>query len=372
MILFQEYGGGNIRGGQLYFSRLHRFIRNHFDNVIPAELTPIPEKLKNPLMNLVASFWKVRDKKPRLIILDISSGIRNLLAVWWIKVLKRKVLLVVQEQRLNYRIKSKVLIWFVRQAEAYLVRNSDLIIVNSKYTADLVKQKGARSDTPVIIARPGMENVAGVETDRVLGKDIQDGTIRLLFVGKCVWHKGIKYMVEAVELLGDLDLKLDIVGSFEKDDPYCNDIVRYISEKCLENKVKFHGFIDKNNVIEMFKNASIYVHPSLMEGYGMSLAEAMSYGLPIVTTTAGAIPELIEDGINGYLVEQRNSPALAEAIRKLSSDKSLRWKMRQSNFDKAKTLPTWEDFDRTLRRELIPRLKEIAGIEPESGMRKIQ
>ena len=105
------------------------------------------------------------------------------------------------------------------------------------------------------------------------------------------------------------------------------------------------------------------MHPSLMEGYGMALAEAMSFGLPIVATSAGAIPELVKDKVNGIIVNPGNSEELASALKTLIEDAELRNVYGRNNLEKSKTLHTWKDYDEALDNVLVPALETIAGLE---------
>ena len=86
----------------------------------------------------------IKKVNPDLMVLDVSSGIRYLQAVRWLKRKNKKILLVVQEQRLHYAFSNPLLIWLVRKAEKYLIRNADIIFVNSRYSSNLAVKKGAR------------------------------------------------------------------------------------------------------------------------------------------------------------------------------------------------------------------------------------
>ena len=366
MILFLDYSAGAVRGGEVYCARFHSFLRRKYDDVVPEEMLPFPPEIRNPFKHCFYSYKRVKQDNPDMIVVNVSSGIRNILAVWWMKYNKKKVTTIVLEQRLAFSTKGHFFRWIVRRCENYLIYSADIILVISDYTARLARQKGARSQAPCIIAPPGMENYIQRAVD-IKPKFPNPGEpIRLLFVGMCVWHKGIKYLVEAMDILKNLNFRLDIVGKFNINDPFYKSIRRSISENNLDDKITFHGFIETEEVARLFRESSIYVHPSLMEGYGMVLAEAMSFGLPIVATTAGAIPELVEDGINGILVEPRDSAGLAESIRKLGDNEQLRAEISDRNLRKVKTLATWYDFDNILEKEMIPAIEKATGIKAKA------
>ena len=87
----------------------------------------------------------------------------------------------------------------------------------------------------------------------------------------------------------------------------------------------------------------VFVFPSLFEGFGLVLLEAMAMGLPIITTTHTAGPDLIEEGREGFIVPIRDANAIAEKLTRLHEDRSLRDEMSASARRRAKEF-TWEDY----------------------------
>ncbi|MEE9552909.1 MAG: glycosyltransferase family 4 protein [candidate division Zixibacteria bacterium] len=367
MILYLEYSAGGIRGGEVYSAYFHSFLHKRFDNIAPEEIPLFPDEIKNPLRHCLYSYKRVKQINPSIIIVNVSSGIRNVLAVWWMKLNRRKVITILLEQRLAFNTKIPFFRWIVRQCEKYLIKKADIILVISGYTEGLARQQNARSETPCIIAPPGMENYIQRAEDFKPKLPVSGEPLKLLFVGMCVWHKGIKYLVEAMNLLKEYNITLDIIGKYDGNDHYFKSIKQFVDKNDLDEKIRFHGFVETEEVIRLFGESSIYVHPSLMEGYGMVLAEAMSFGLPIVATTAGAIPELVEDGINGILVEPRDSAGLANAILKLCDNEQLRLEISELNIEKVKTLTTWRDFDSILEKEMVPAIEKVAGIKAKDS-----
>jgi len=100
-----------------------------------------------------------------------------------------------------------------------------------------------------------------------------------------------------------------------------------------------------------YKNADIYILPSYNEGLPMSILEAMTYCLPIISTPVGGIPEAVHDGVNGYLINPGDCKALAEKIELLATDKPLREQMGLASYKLVQ-----EKFDINV---IIKQLKEI-------------
>lgn len=96
----------------------------------------------------------------------------------------------------------------------------------------------------------------------------------------------------------------------------------------MENEVEFLGWVNRDQRKELLEKSDVLVLPSYNEGLPMAILEAMSYGLPIISTNVGSIAEAVHNGENGFLVEPGNVAALEEAITILTDNEEL-WQ-RQS------------------------------------------
>jgi len=133
--------------------------------------------------------------------------------------------------------------------------------------------------------------------------------------------KGLPFLLEALyKIRQEIPAKLTVVGNGSSD----GEPTRLIRERGLENAVTFTGKIDKDELARLYASSEIAVVPSLYEGFGLPAAEAMSCGLPVVSTNAGALPEVVgEDGKAGFLVPPADPDNLAVALKRLLSDKQL-------------------------------------------------
>jgi glycosyltransferase involved in cell wall biosynthesis len=139
-------------------------------------------------------------------------------------------------------------------------------------------------------------------------------------VAALVPHKGQRYLIEAaaVVIRQVPDARFVIAGEGE----LRPQLERLIKERHLEKHVLLVGF--RPDALSLHKRFDIFVLSSTTEGLGTSLLDAMACGKPIVATSAGGIPEVVEDGITGLLVPARDSEGLAQAIVKLLKDDQLR------------------------------------------------
>jgi glycosyltransferase involved in cell wall biosynthesis len=152
----------------------------------------------------------------------------------------------------------------------------------------------------------------------------------ILFVGKNFERKGGEALLEAFRLVRKKikDAKLIIIG------PNLN-----INKEGVEVK----GLItDKNELAKYFKQASIFVLPSLFEPFGIVFAEAFAYKNPCIGSNICAMPEIIEEGKGGFLISPNDYKILADRIITLLEDENLSKKMGSYGFEKVKNIFNWD------------------------------
>lgn len=159
------------------------------------------------------------------------------------------------------------------------------------------------------------------------GKD----EINLILTGVDYNGKGADIAIEAVKLLCEKyggKFKLHLCGIKEK----------IPEEECIVN----HGFVNKDKLIELLIKCDLFVLPSRFDCFGISFVEAMTFGLPCIGRKICAMPEIIDEGVNGELVEDDNPEKLAELIEKICGDGELYASYSESAVEKAKNF-TWEN-----------------------------
>ncbi len=131
------------------------------------------------------------------------------------------------------------------------------------------------------------------------------GKLRLLFVGRINQRKGIKYLLEALRLLNTREVELTVCGrvvdGLELFRPFAD-------------RVRVRPSVSAAELVSAYQRADLFVFPSVAEGFGQVLLEALSSGLPILSTTRTAAPDLITHGREGLIVTPSNAAAVAEQI----------------------------------------------------------
>lgn len=141
----------------------------------------------------------------------------------------------------------------------------------------------------------------------------------LLYVGRLEKSKGVEYLVDAFAsaVRSTPSLRLAVVGGGSAS--YTKALRERVAALGVEGSVRFTGRVDRADLCEIYAACRALVLPSLMEGYGISLVEAMAAGKPCISTRVGAVPELVRDGQNGLLVPPADPVRLSAAILKLTS-----------------------------------------------------
>jgi len=148
--------------------------------------------------------------------------------------------------------------------------------------------------------------------------DLAQSRITILFVGRLVPIKGVQYLIEATRILVErrLDIMLVIIGDGDER----NTLEKLTRDVGLDERTQFLGPVENHRLPEYYRRATLVVVPSLMlpsgetEGMPVVVLESMACGTPVVASNVGGIPDIIEDGRNGFLVEPGNSAQLANAI----------------------------------------------------------
>jgi colanic acid/amylovoran biosynthesis glycosyltransferase len=151
----------------------------------------------------------------------------------------------------------------------------------------------------------------------------EDGPLRVLTVGRLVPGKGHALLLEA---LADLrDRGIPAAATFVGDGPERAGLERLAEELRLD--VRFAGAVGQDELPAFYEHAQLFCLPTLAEGLGVVLLEAMAHGLPVVSTRVMGVPEVVEEGRTGLLVLPGRADLLAQAIESLAADPELRERM---------------------------------------------
>jgi len=215
-----------------------------------------------------------------------------------------------------------------RAMELRVAKLADAIIaVNKMIAKTLTAEHGVPNSKVHIIP-------SGVDTD--LFRPSSHKEKFCLFVGHLIKRKGVKYLLRALKILND-SVKCIIVG----DGPEKN-ALRSKAKKLGLTNVSFVGSISTRKLIELYSKAAVFILSSLSEGTPVSILEAMSCGCPVIAFSVGGIPEIIRNGINGFLIKPGDVRALANCIEVLINDSSLLRKLGENARSMMKKMYDWK------------------------------
>lgn len=155
----------------------------------------------------------------------------------------------------------------------------------------------------------------------------KNDTVQLLFLSNLLVSKGVYVLLEALKILKSKKIKFIckfIGGIGDITENNFNNKVRSLQ---LQDCVYYLGKKFNQDKIDAFSNSDIFVHPTLHDCFPLVLLEASQFKLPMVSTFEGAIPEILEEGVNGFLVPKKDASALADKLEALIKNETLRAKL---------------------------------------------
>ena len=159
--------------------------------------------------------------------------------------------------------------------------------------------------------------------------------LKVLFVGLIVQNKGVLDILNVASKINNANFIF--IGPYVKSKNIDTEkeVMDSININKLNDRVRFLGAMAHGEIIEHYLDSDILLLPSYREGLPNVILEAMAAGLPIIATRVGAIPEIIENGVNGFLIEPGDRHGLLKYIDLLIQNESLRLKMSKENAEKA-------------------------------------
>lgn len=231
--------------------------------------------------------------------------------------------------------RAEALIGTERAALA-LARN---VVVTSRATKRTLERDFGVPLKKITVAEPGTD-----PAPRATGT----GTpLHLLAVGAISKRKAYEILVRALVPLAELDWRLTIAGATDRDPAAVDVLETAIASARLGDRISMVGKVVPATLDRLYESADLFVMPSLYEGYGMVLAEAMARGLPIVCTTGGAAADTVPDNA-AMKVPPGDPQALTSALRDALDNKKLRVRMADASWEAGRALPTWNETARRI------------------------
>ena len=215
--------------------------------------------------------------------------------------------------------------WYLPLSTYYAAKYADKLIAVSQFTANQLKKELHTSSKKIKVVYEGVDFGQPEYSENQLYQ--QFGITKkqyVLFVGTIQPRKNLVALIEAFALIAkDLPgIKLVIAGAVGWD---CEEVLRAPSRYGIQEKVVFTGRVGELELSQLYQGAALYVQPSLTEGFGLPVLEAMAHKVPVVSSDGGALKEVVGDG--GVLVNlksQMPNPLRSEASSQIGDDFAMR------------------------------------------------
>lgn len=253
------------------------------------------------------------------------------------------------EQPANLRQKLKRVLYYPLVMQRIVSNRLDRIITVSRDSAREITRAFGVPAEKIRVVYNGLDSQEFAPLP-----DVTKKSGSLIFVGNSEDRKkGLLYLLQALTYLPE-NVTLTVVDGGAPQRSFAP----LLTEKYeIDHRVHFTGKIGPGELVRLYCNAEIAVVPSLYEGFGFPAAEAMACELPVVASTAGALPEVVGEEGAGILVPPRNAPALAQAVRRLLHDPELRLQMGRAARRRVLGLFTWENA----AKQMVEVYQEVIG-----------
>ena len=224
-----------------------------------------------------------------------------------------------------------------RMIERLTMRLPDgIVAISQKTRIDLIKRGKVRSERIDVIP-------VGIDLERIVKIAPARESTDVLFAGRLIHEKRVDLLLNAIAVAKKEipTITCAIIG----DGPERGLLEDLAVKLGVEENVSFTGFVDQDGLTAYMKASKVFVLPSIREGFGLVIVEANACGLPVISIRhdMSAVRELVEDGVNGFLVNDISSREIAEAITKLVTDEALRERLAENGFAMAKKYG-WSDI----------------------------
>lgn len=207
----------------------------------------------------------------------------------------------------------------------WMLRIPDAVIAGTSYWFDYFR-RSFRIKRLIDIPNPVL-----IKDRNVIRKGEGTG-LTVLFLARLEEGKGIRELLEAIEELAgrSAGLRFIIAG----DGPLMGEVRMRLEPLCADGHVTIRGHVGESEKSELFRQADVYVLPTYSEVLPVSMLEAMSYRVAVIATNVGGIPDAVEHGVSGFLIEPRNVQQLVKCISRFEADRRKLVQMAESGFER--------------------------------------
>jgi glycosyltransferase involved in cell wall biosynthesis len=341
-------------GNHLYARQLVEYLRSHGDSV---EVFTLP-----------------RTGYTRQLIGNLSSGLTQRVQAAQLDVLLQDEMSHPALLRLNRQLRGTLpivsLVRRLRSAEQDVYRSIERrylasvagFICQSETTQQAVCRLLDRTElTRSVVVPPGGDRFQQVLTPEIISQRAHEpGPLRVVFVGDVIRRKGLLILLEALLKLPSGTCQLAVVGNTNLDALHLRVVYHLLMVTQLTG-VTLTGVIGDKELAAILSRSHLMAVPASYSGCGAAYLEGMGFGLPAIGTTSGAASEIINDGVNGYLVPPNDPAAVAHCLMNLASNQAQLAQLSLAAREAFLARPRWDENMARVREVLLSWMPQRQG-----------
>ncbi len=315
------------------------FLKYEIDTIDSSQTNPAPIiiiRIISAFKRIVNLFYKLTFTKPKLIIIfcsDGASAVEKGLMILISKLYNIPSLIFPRAGNLINQVNnSKLFLNIIK----FMFKRADIFLCQGNSWANFAEKKLRLDNEKIKI----IDNWTATDDLIQIGEkreiNSNKGTIKILFVGWLEKEKGVEELLISLNNLNktNINFKMIFIGNGSMMN-YCR---LFIHKNNLSELVELKGWLNPEEIINYYTTSDLFVLPSWQEGMPNSIIEALSCGLPIITTSVGVIPDYLTNNTNALIVKPKSIKDLEIAIQRAISDIYLRKKLSKNGFLVAKSL----------------------------------
>lgn len=250
---------------------------------------------------------------------------------------RKKCKIVIIHHHYNY-LTHHCLFYYIHQyLEIKFLKLAQDIIIPNPYILELT-EKNKSINSNLIYLETSFENFHYTKNS--------NPSKMLLYVGTIEKRKGLIFGLKAFKIISQHfpEYKFIIIGKYNPTNKYYRKLNKFIKRNKLQDSIYFLGRVSDEDLEKYYYDSQIFLFPSLHEGYGMVLVEAMAHGLPVVAFNNSAIPFTVISGQNGYLAINKNYKSLADLVIRILTDSKIYNQLCKGAIDTSNSVKKMDDF----------------------------
>lgn len=273
-------------------------------------------------------------------ILFVDSGLCGRFFYFYIDKIKRlnkNIKIVVFHHHFYYMSKRGFFKLVLKKLEIGLLKRADYIIYACKPTFDIAKKMNLFNPQKTFLLESAIERNDNINLSSCEGN-------QLIFIGSLIERKGLTLLIKALTLLANKEFNLKIVGDENECPKYVRKVKNLAKKGGIEGKIEFCNKVSDEEKNTLLSKAAFFVFPSLLEGYGIAMIEAMQHGLPVIAFDISAMPYSVKDGENGLLAKPKDYKDFKNKIELLLNDVNLRKRLSKGAIAFFNKTPTKDEL----------------------------